>query len=88
MAPINKIPLLFSNAERGNSILRKLDFWLGIPALLLLVLPVKLARFFRREKRGDINRIGLFCPGAIGDLLLASALVDGLKKAVHMLALK
>lgn len=62
--------------ERGNSLLRLADRWLGIP----LIPP---AACFRKLSRPRFNHtrptsIGLICPGAVGDLLLLSALVNGL----------
>lgn len=62
--------------ERGGKALRFLDRYLGIP----LTVPSAIFRKFDNRKANDFGRIGIFCPGAIGDLLLLSGLVDGIKK--------
>ena len=72
MAPIKKI-----RSERGDAILRKADYFAGIPLAFVGAIYRKLASFTPPD---DIREIGLFCPGAIGDLVLLSALIDGLLK--------
>lgn len=62
--------------ERGNSGLRFLDRWLGIP----LTVGGALFRRFDKKAKSSQSRIGIICLGAIGDLLLLSALVNGIKK--------
>ncbi len=63
-------------AERGRTLLRKLDRWIGVPSLWIWSL-------FRpkRAKPAQIQRIGLCVFAAIGDALLASSLIAGLKDA-------
>lgn len=64
--------------ERGNSLLRNADFFCGIPATL----PAAAFRALSRSKSpGKIKKICIFCPGAIGDLLLASAIVNGIRRS-------
>lgn len=68
----------FLIGERGHSFLRQLDRWLGIP----LTAPAAIYRKLTRPQRllqAPAN-IGVICLGAIGDLILASALTDGIKK--------
>lgn len=64
-------------SERGNARLRALDKYLGIP----LTFPAALYRSLFKKKSpptGSQPHICIFCPGAIGDLLLLSALVNGI----------
>lgn len=63
--------------ERGQARLRFLDKWFGIP----LTVPAAVFRRLDRKAKNSPRRIGILCPGAIGDLLLVTALVDGIKKA-------
>lgn len=64
--------------ERGNSLFKRLDRYAGIP----------LSAFFALLRKGnrkippalsDPPRFGILCFGAIGDLLLLTALVNGLR---------
>lgn len=62
--------------ERGNAIYRKLDRYAGIPLAML-------SGGMRKKDKTvldvcEAGRIGVLCLGAIGDMLLASALVNGL----------
>jgi ADP-heptose:LPS heptosyltransferase len=61
--------------ERNNQLLKKLDFWLGIPLLYCL------SKFKRKAKSKPekINTIGLFAFAAIGDSILSSCLLPALK---------
>ncbi|SBV90808.1 Glycosyl transferase family 9 [uncultured delta proteobacterium] len=70
--------------ERGNQMQRRLDSWVGIPLVALaggakrfrnLVAPPR----FAAESAG---RVGVICLGAIGDLLLATGLLAGLRRAL------
>ena len=63
-------------AERGRTLLRKLDRWIGVPSLWIWSL-------FRhkRPQPAQFQRIGLCVFAAIGDALLASSLIADLKKA-------
>lgn len=66
--------------ERGNNLYRQLDKYVGIPVSAMLGL---YKRVFTRPsliKIPEDARIGILCVGAIGDLLLASGLMDGLRK--------
>lgn len=63
--------------ERGSGALRLFDRWLGIP---LTVPGWLLRRALKPPPRHAADaHIGIFCPGAIGDLLLLSALTNGIK---------
>lgn len=62
--------------ERGNTIYHRLDRYAGIPLAIL-------SGGLRKKSHtisdaGSAKRIGILCLGAIGDMLLASALVNGL----------
>ncbi|MBU3583793.1 glycosyltransferase family 9 protein [Polynucleobacter sp. 15G-AUS-farblos] len=63
-------------AERGRGFLRKLDRWIGVPALLGLSLFRK-----KRPKPAQFNSIGICVFAAIGDALLASSLIADLRNA-------
>lgn len=62
-------------SERGNSLLRFLDRWLGIPLCAATSLLRKFKRPYRPEKPA---RAALLCLGAIGDLLLLNFLIQAL----------
>jgi ADP-heptose:LPS heptosyltransferase len=57
-------------------LLRKLDRWLGVPLLLLIGLLRP-----KRPKPASFESLGICVFAAIGDALLASALIRALKKA-------
>ena len=63
-------------AERGRGLLRKLDRWIGVPALLALSLFRK-----KRSKPTQFNSIGICIFAAIGDALLASSIIADLRTA-------
>lgn len=63
-------------AERGNALLRRLDTRAGTPLLRTLSLMRR-----RRPLPDAPRRIGVLCVGALGDLLLLSAVVEDLKAA-------
>jgi len=63
-------------AERGRGFLRKLDRWIGVPALLGLSLFRK-----KRPKPAQFNSIGICIFAAIGDALLASSIIGELRNA-------
>ena len=63
-------------AERGRGFLRKLDRWIGVPALLGLSLIRK-----KRSKPTQFNSIGICIFAAIGDALLASSIIADLRNA-------
>jgi heptosyltransferase III len=62
--------------ERGRGFLRKLDRWIGVPAVFGL-------SFFRkkRAKPTQFNSIGICIFAAIGDALLASSIISELRTA-------
>lgn len=62
-------------SERGNSLLRFLDRWLGIPLCLAASLIRKLETPVKPEEPA---RAALLCLGAIGDLLLLNFLIQAL----------
>jgi heptosyltransferase III len=61
--------------ERNNQLLKKLDFWVGIPLLYCL------SKFNKKAKvkPEKINTIGIFAFAAIGDSILSSCLLSTLK---------
>lgn len=62
--------------ERGNSILKALDYYLGVP----LTAPAALFRHCSKLScKPEARRIAILCQGAIGDLLLATALINGIR---------
>lgn len=64
--------------ERGNVLLRQLDRLAGIPLVLPGAFYRKVGNLVRPKRQPA--RIGILCVGAIGDLLLVSALVNGIRK--------
>ena len=62
--------------ERGNSFFRCLDRYCGIPLAGLTAC----VRRHRQIPPADVRRIGILCFGAIGDLLLLSGLINGLRQ--------
>lgn len=65
--------------ERGNSFLRRLDWYAGIP-LAAVTAASRTALRPRRCAASDARRVGVICLGAIGDLLLLSGLLRGLRR--------
>lgn len=68
----------FLRRERGNRILRRLDRWLGVPLTLPAAAFRKLSK--KRARFTAPASVGILCLGAIGDLLLVSALADGIRR--------
>lgn len=68
--------------ERGNSLLRWLDFYLGIPAVFLTAIFRKLERFLTSTEKKTFGSCAILCPGAIGDLVLATALINGVRAKI------
>lgn len=56
--------------ERNNQLLKKLDFWFGIPLLYCL----SLFRLKKRKLPKSIKTVGVFAFAAIGDSILSSGL--------------
>lgn len=54
--------------ERGNTVLRLLDRWAGVPLVLL----AGLVRRKRQTPPAALRRVGVLCLGCIGDLVLLS----------------
>ena len=67
-------------AERGRTLLRKLDRYLGVPLLLLIGLLRP-----KRLRPASFESLGICVFAAIGDALLASVLIEDLKKAYPQL---
>jgi ADP-heptose:LPS heptosyltransferase len=65
-----------ASIERGKGLLRALDRWIGVPLLLLMGLLRS-----KRSKPESFQSIGICVFAAIGDALLASALIADIKKA-------
>ena len=61
--------------ERNNQLLKRLDFWVGIPLLYCLSLLKRAAA----NKPKDIKYIGIFAFAAIGDSILSSCLLPVLR---------
>ncbi len=67
-------------AERGSRIKRRLDFLLGVPLTAVLGRVRRAARPPRSLPLfKEPPRVGVLCLGAIGDLLLASGLLEALR---------
>ena len=64
-----------TSAERGRGLLRALDRWVGTPVLATLGLLRP-----KRRKPASFQSIGICVFAAIGDALLASALIGDLKR--------
>ncbi|MBD5558618.1 MAG: glycosyltransferase family 9 protein [Desulfovibrio sp.] len=67
-------------AERGNRLHRWLDRYAGIPLAALAAGGRMLERPRRSADPADARRVGIICLGAIGDLLLLSGLLEGLRR--------
>jgi len=81
-------------AERGKALLRRLDRWLGIPLLYLIALfrpkksrlgakfqtPLSMDPSTRQAGEVAIKRIGICVFAAVGDALLAAAILADLKQ--------
>ena len=61
---------------RGNRVMRALDRWVGCALVFLLGLAHR-----KRYRPTNIDRIGVLMFGAIGDALLASAIIQDLRRA-------
>lgn len=66
-------------AERGNRLHRWLDRYAGIPLAALAAAARAAAPRHRCGEPASARRVGVICLGAIGDLLLLSGLVRGLR---------
>ena len=64
-----------SSNKRSSPLLRYIDFYIGIPLIWILSISFKV-----RKLPEQINIIGLIQPTAIGDVILASSLIDRLNK--------
>ena len=64
------------NAERNNPLLKKLDKWLGIPALYVL------GKFHRQHTCPvSYTKIAIIKTAAVGDTIILSAMIEELKQA-------
>lgn len=63
--------------ERGNRLIRWLDRYMGVP---LAGLTTCMRLGCQREIPVEPKRVGVLCLGAIGDLLLLSGLINGLRR--------
>lgn len=66
-------------SERGNMLLHALDHYCGIPLSVFAAGYRALEKLFSQSGRA-ISRIGILCPGAIGDLLLLTGLLNGIRR--------
>lgn len=75
-------------AERGNRLHRWLDRYAGIPLAAMTAAARAVARPRRRGEPSSPRRVGVICLGAIGDLLLLSGLLRGLRQEVPQASLE
>ncbi|MCC8195005.1 MAG: glycosyltransferase family 9 protein [Deltaproteobacteria bacterium] len=70
--------------ERGNRMQRRLDSWVGIPLVAVAGCANAVRRFVApvRGAPEQARRIGVICLGAVGDLLLATSLLNGLRRTL------
>lgn len=66
-------------AERGNKLNRFLDRWAGIPLTLCSACLRAAAGTSAIDAPAQPQRVGFLCLGAIGDLLLFSSVINGLR---------
>lgn len=69
-------PLIF---RRGSGVARRMDFWFGVPIVLLLGCWRVFKRGHRSRFQEGIRRIVLLQTAAIGDTILAAGVVESLK---------
>ncbi len=62
--------------ERGNSFLKRIDRYIGIPLIALL----GLFHYRKRQVPADINRIAVIKGAAIGDTVLLSAIIQDIRE--------
>lgn len=64
------------DVERNNPLLKKMDKWVGIPALYIL------GKFHKLQKKPlEYNKIALIKTAAVGDTIILSAMVQEIKQA-------
>lgn len=70
--------------ERGNQMQRRLDSGIGIPLVFLAGCVLRVRRLFApgRFDPATARKVGILCLGAVGDLLLATGLIEGLRRAL------
>lgn len=70
--------------ERGNQIQRRLDSGIGIPLIFLAGCAARVRRLFAPTgfDPATARKVGILCLGAVGDLLLATGLLEGLRRAL------
>jgi heptosyltransferase III len=70
------------SSERGNTKLRTLDRWIGIPAIMFLGTVVRLSNTLRPgPSPGQPQKIGILAVAAIGDTILVDGVLADIKKA-------
>lgn len=68
-------------SERGNILYKRIDRYAGIPLTWLTAIWRKCFKPRQgKNNAADAPKIGVICLGAIGDLVLLSSLIDGLRK--------
>lgn len=75
-------------AERGNRLHRWLDRYAGIPLAAMAAAARAAARSRRCGEPAQARRVGVICLGAIGDLLLLSGLLRGLRRELPLASLE
>lgn len=75
-------------AERGNRLHRWLDRYAGIPLAAMAAAARAAARPRHRGGPAQARRVGVICLGAIGDLLLLSGLLRGLRRELPRASLE
>lgn len=75
-------------AERGNRLHRWLDRYAGIPLAAMAAAARAAARPRRCGEPSSARRVGVICLGAIGDLLLLSGLLRGLRRELPRASLE
>ncbi len=71
--------------ERNNILLKRLDFFIGIPIVLLLGFIKKIVDFVKKRekiiKKENIKTIGIIKEAAIGDFAILSGVIKDIEKA-------
>lgn len=72
-------PLEVKFSERGNRLFHFLDHYCGIHLSAFAASYRALDKLFF-QSASAVSRIGILCPGAIGDLLLLSGMINGIRR--------
>lgn len=62
--------------KRSSGLQKKIDFYVGIPIVVLLG---SITKFFRKSEPTQNDKIAILCMAALGDLILLSRLISELK---------